>query len=116
MYADSVDDELAVIDEKLGAELAGNNPEIASELLQILTATLADESAQIDTLFNDQNWLEMGNKVHKVHGATCYCGVPALKLAAGILERVIKDRLLEEIPTAHELYQYEVLRLLKATA
>ncbi len=115
MKVEIADDGLAVVDEQLGASLAGDNLEIAKELLQILMTTLPEEAAEIEKHFHAKDWTTMANKVHKVHGATSYCGTPALKFAALTLERILKDHQTEEVPTAHELFQYEVQRLLDAT-
>ena len=51
---------------------------------------LPEDKAAIEHALSNKNWEQLGDIIHKLHGACCYCGVPALKAASQKAERLIK--------------------------
>lgn len=71
-------------------DLANQNTDMAKDLLNMFVADLSDVTASIQAHFNSQDFTKLRAQVHKLHGASCYCGVPHLKNAAKQLESALK--------------------------
>ena len=110
----SGEQDLPVIDWDLGLKLAGNKREIAEEMLHLLTATLADEVATIKQLQENNHYAELQQRLHKLHGAVCYCGTPRLKNSIVALESILKSNKIDKIITLLEQLEFESNLLLKA--
>lgn|SRR3990167_9988610 len=105
--------ELPVINWELGTRLAGNKREIAEELLSILINNLEDEVTAIHELFNQYNNDELQKRVHRLHGAVCYCGVPRLKRVLIKLETALKTNIMGSLPLLIEELGTEARQLLE---
>ncbi len=105
---------LPVIDWQLGLKLAGNKQQLAEEMLDLLAISLKDEVVAIKKLYNDKNYLELKQRLHKLHGAVCYCGTPRLKNAITALETILKQNNVELIPSLLEQFEHESELLLNA--
>lgn len=79
------------VDIAQGVRLAGNKPDLAEELFCMLLDHLDDDYEAIRDLWRDNNRSELLERVHKLHGATRYCGVPLLRNLAGTLESELKQ-------------------------
>lgn len=81
------------IDWELALTQSGGNEDLAKEMLTMLVASLAENRQQI----HDQ--LQLGDRkallqtVHKLHGATCYSGVPDLQKLCAQVESQLKQGL-----------------------
>jgi two-component system, NarL family, sensor histidine kinase BarA len=104
--------EIPTIDWSLALRLAGGSQAIATEMLTLLLADLPIEQNLINQAYTNKNAEALKEHVHKLHGGTCYCGVPALKHATAHLETVLKTRSETEWPTALSALNYEIDRLL----
>lgn len=80
-----------VVDWELSLKLAGNRPEIANEMFQLFIETLPKELATIQECYNNNNLPSLLAQVHRLHGASCYCGVPHLKNALASFETALKQ-------------------------
>ena len=69
------------VDIALGTERAGGNAEQAQKMLRMLQQNLVDEWPGIEQSHQAEDWPQLAQLVHKLHGALCYCGTPALKAA-----------------------------------
>lgn len=87
-----------VMDWNLAIQLAGNKPQLAREMLTMLLEDLPGEQAIINNAYENQQYEAMQQSVHKLHGATCYCGTVELKEAAKKMETLLKK---------HEVNQYK---------
>lgn len=76
--------------------LCNHNQTLAGELLHKLLGLLPQDQALIARLLTEQKWDELEQSVHKLHGATHYCGVPRLRAAARQAEHDLK----RQLPTA----------------
>jgi two-component system sensor histidine kinase BarA len=72
-------------------EQAGGNPELAQELFRMLLKELPGHKDKLNQAFNDADQQDLWDQAHKLHGATAYCGVPALQQATKALEEAIKS-------------------------
>jgi len=80
-----------VIDLELGLKLAGNMPDLAASLLEMLVNELPEAKTNIWAVYTSGNNEELLRTAHKLHGGCCYCGVPGLKAAASELETALKN-------------------------
>ena len=110
----SGEQDLPVIDWALGLKLAGNKREVAEEMLHLLTATLTDEVTAIKQLQENNRYAELQQRLHKLHGAVCYCGTPRLKNVIVALESVLKSNKIENLTTLLEQLEFESRLLLRA--
>src|SRR5689334_17053969 len=87
--------QLPVIDWDLAAKLAGNKLEVAEEILALLISNLKDDIRSIKIAAMAKNYSELLRKVHKLHGAICYCGLPRLKTVIAQLETNLKNNIMD---------------------
>ncbi len=83
----------SVVDWPLALTQAGGNAELAREMLSMLLDSIPDTRSQLDRARNDG---ELVRTIHKLHGATCYSGVPALQKLCAQLEAALKQGLSSE--------------------
>nr|BFE94982.1 hypothetical protein GCM10020185_55180 [Pseudomonas brassicacearum subsp. brassicacearum] len=84
--------ELLVLDHEEGLRLAAGKADLAADMLAMLLASLeADrEAIRQASEANDHNALI--ERVHRLHGATRYCGVPQLRAACQRSETLLKQQ------------------------
>jgi two-component system sensor histidine kinase BarA len=84
--------DLLVLDPDEGLRLAAGKADLAADMLSMLLASLeADrEAIRVARESNDQNALI--ERVHRLHGATRYCGVPQLRAACQRSETLLKQQ------------------------
>ncbi|MBY6072781.1 response regulator [Marinobacter salsuginis] len=71
-------------------QLAAGKADLAEELFSMLLEQVHVDRARIPELWTGDHMDELLECVHKLHGATRYCGVPELRAAANHLETAIK--------------------------
>ncbi|MAZ90288.1 MAG: hybrid sensor histidine kinase/response regulator [Cellvibrionaceae bacterium] len=76
----------AIMDLQDALRLSNGKRDLARDMLMKLTADLGQEAEEISQLFQQQQWSELQEKVHRLYGGCCYCGVPELRLASGELD------------------------------
>jgi two-component system sensor histidine kinase BarA len=103
-----------VIDWDLGAKLAGNKPELAKEILNLLIQSLPGEMEQIQQSKDTQNLPLLLKQVHKLHGAVSYCGAPRLKSVLFNYEIALKNNESEALEAYYADLEFEVKQLLEA--
>ncbi|MCX2901553.1 response regulator, partial [Pseudomonas mandelii] len=84
--------ELQVLDHEEGLRLAAGKADLAADMLAMLLASLeADrEAIRFARDIDDHNALI--ERVHRLHGATRYCGVPQLRAACQRSETLLKQQ------------------------
>src|SRR5690242_2970707 len=87
--------QLPVIDWDLATKLAGNKVEIAEEILTLLMKNLREDLKAIKRDYDAQKYVETLRKVHKLHGAICYCGLPRIKRVITQLESDLKNNIID---------------------
>jgi len=73
----------AIMDLQDALRLSNGKRDLARDMLMKLTANLGQETEEISQLFQRQQWNDLQEKVHRLYGGCCYCGVPELRLASG---------------------------------
>ena len=83
---------LSVLDHAEGLQLAAGKADLAAELLGMLLDSLAvDRQIIQDARGNDAHEVLL-QRVHRLHGATRYCGVPQLRAACQHCETLLKQK------------------------
>lgn len=98
---------LPIIDWPLSLKLAGNKKEIVDELLGLLIKTLPKEIASIKQACKSKNYEALSRRVHKLHGALCYCGLPRIKNIIVELELALKKKSEQDITLLVEQLESE---------
>ncbi len=83
------------VDWQESLKLAAGKTDLARDMLIMLLSSLEEEKSKILDACENNRMEALLNHVHYLHGATRYCGVPALRHAAHELETHIKTRLQE---------------------
>ncbi len=76
------------VDESI--QLAAGKADLAEELFSMLLEQVHVDRERIPELWSAERMDELLECVHKLHGATRYCGVPELRASANRLETAIK--------------------------
>ncbi len=79
-----------IIDWEQCLKLANNKPDLAKDLLSILIEELPAARENIEAAYLKKNYRELYQYVHKLHGASCYCGVPRLRKLIAMVENQLK--------------------------
>lgn len=79
-----------IVDVKQSLIFSRNNYDLAKDMLSLLIELLIEERANIDILFKEKKWKELGAIVHKINGGSCYCGVPGLQKQTQIIDSAIE--------------------------
>lgn len=82
---------LPVIDRDLGKQLAGNQSDLAEEMIAMLRKSLPQELADIQAAAAKKQYHELSRLIHKLHGAVAYCGTPRLKAALKQIEMQLRQ-------------------------
>ena len=78
------------VDIEQGVRLAGGKADLAEELFSMLLEQLLEEREYLPQLIAQGDQDTLFEHIHKLHGATRYCGVPELRRIAGQLEVALK--------------------------
>src|SRR5262249_5231483 len=85
------------IDWEQTLKLAANNRSLAKDMLMGLVDSLKSAQTSINQAFTKKDYKNMREQVHRLHGACCYCGVPALKAAVAAVETALAKKALDNI-------------------
>jgi len=84
-------DGLAVLDPEEGLRLAAGKADLAADMLAMLLASLAADRQAIRLARERNDRATLIERVHRLHGATRYCGVPQLRGACQRAETLLKQ-------------------------
>ncbi|WP_025821148.1 two-component sensor histidine kinase BarA [Shewanella marina] len=72
---------------------ANNKTDLAIEMLQMLIDSIPATTEEIELALDQQDKTNMQRIIHKLHGASCYCGVPATQQLCQAIESNLKHNL-----------------------
>lgn len=78
------------VDWELALVRAGGKEELAIDMLGMLIDSIPEHMSQIQTALDEGDCEEVIHQVHKLHGACCYTGVPAIKNLSEQIETAMK--------------------------
>ncbi|EDQ01258.1 two-component sensor histidine kinase BarA [Shewanella benthica] len=70
---------------------ANNKTDLALDMLQMLVDSLPETRAQLQDCLDNFDEKQMLTTVHKLHGASCYCGVPTTQKLCHEIESRLKQ-------------------------
>ncbi len=82
---------LQVLDAEEGLRLAAGKADLAADMLSMLLASLAADRQTIRQARDSGDRNALLERVHRLHGATRYCGVPQLRAACQRSETLLKQ-------------------------
>lgn len=82
---------LKVLDSEEGLRLAAGKADLAADMLGMLLASLEDDRQVIRVARRTNDRQAMIDRIHRLHGATRYCGVPQLRAACERSETLLKQ-------------------------
>jgi two-component system sensor histidine kinase BarA len=83
--------ELLVLDHEEGLRLAAGKADLAADMLAMLLASLEADREAIRQASEANDHAALIERVHRLHGATRYCGVPQLRAACQRSETLLKQ-------------------------
>ena len=86
-----IDAALSVLDAEEGLRLAAGKADLAADMLDMLLASLRADRETIRQARTEGDRLALIERVHRLHGATRYCGVPQLRAACQRSETLLKQ-------------------------
>ncbi|SFC11752.1 two-component system, NarL family, sensor histidine kinase BarA [Marinospirillum celere] len=101
------------VDRDLGVRLAAGRPELADELLGLLLASLEESKEAIEQALANEQEMALIDAVHRLHGASRYCGVPDLAQLTEALETQLKAKQHRLVAISLEQLFQEIERLLE---
>jgi two-component system sensor histidine kinase BarA len=87
----TIDQSLAVFDQKASLKLVAGKESLAKEMLTMLLAELEQERQAINSAYKDNDRAVMLEKTHRLHGASRYTGAISLQHALANLEKALKQ-------------------------
>ncbi len=93
-------------------KITNNKPELAKEMVAMLGAELPDMKTDINHAHRTKQFRNLLEKVHKLHGSCCYCGVPQLKNIAATLEMKLKRQDYQQIEPLLQALNHEIDHIL----
>ncbi|MFT7220292.1 MAG: CheY-like chemotaxis protein [Candidatus Azotimanducaceae bacterium] len=103
-------DTVPVVDRELSLKHANDRSDLAAELFGLLIDSLPDDQRSMAACQHDLAIL--GARVHKLHGAVRFCGVPRLEAALASLEQNIKSGDEQEVAAHYRSVDTEITALL----
>lgn len=100
------------IDIPLCLTLSHGKPALAAEILTLLLSELPQSRTDINLALDESRFADARDLIHRLHGACCYCGVPALKTICKKIERQLNIELKQPDPADHQVFNETVDTLL----
>lgn len=99
------------VDHEMGIKLAIGKAEVADELLGLLLVSLNESRDSLELALKNQDDKALLEAVHRLHGASRYCGVPDLAQTTEALETQLKAGQQRLVASSLEQLFYEIDRL-----
>lgn len=102
-----------LVDISDGLNLANQDPGLARDLLRMLLKGLHDDEQELSRLYREKDHKGLFERVHRLHGGCCYCGVPRLRAATEQLQELLRPMHEQDAPQIdREIYEsaYEQVR------
>ena len=104
---------LPTLDWELTKKLAGNQIDLAKDMLTLFTKELVDDMHTIQTLATQKKYTALYKHIHRLHGAAAYCGTPRLKEMLCVIEKHCQNKELDSLPTLLRQLNNEVNNLIQ---
>lgn len=105
---DGDDEDTECVSLLLGLQRAGGKLGLAKEMFSMLLESLEQEQAKMSAFYQEGNYDSLLEQVHRLHGATHYCGVEKLQRVTEHTETILKQEKADEIEDALFLVYEEI--------
>ena len=109
---DSEDSIAPIRDMDQALRISGGSEQVAKQLFKQMIDLLPDYLQKIDLYSSKQEWDELWQSLHKLHGAASVCGVPALNNAINSLQKKVKNADYFSVEMGIETIKTEAYRLI----
>jgi two-component system sensor histidine kinase BarA len=106
-----VDVDCIIFDAKYAMKLANNKTDLAIDMFSMMLEGLTNDLPHIQSLWQQQQHQELLQSIHKIHGATRYCGTPCLMHSMEQLETGLKNQDLVDCEALYLQAMESILRL-----
>ncbi len=103
-----------IFDLDLSLSIVNNKVEVAYEMFTMLINSLESEKKLVQHHFNEQDCQKLIHVVHRIHGASKYCGTPELTKHANYLETHLKELELDDVEEVLTDFIHAIENLLDA--
>jgi len=100
-----------VFDPETALRRANYKKDLAGDMFRMLIASLGTETSIIEQHWDNKNQQSLLEVVHKIHGATRYCGTPCLLNAMETLEKDLKSKDISQCRSSYLKAMQEIERL-----
>lgn len=106
----TVQDDCLVFDAEYAMRLANNKLDLATDMFSMLLKSLTEDLLEVESLWQKQQQAPLLQLIHKIHGATRYCGTPCLMHTMEQLETALKN---SDLVDCDELYQQAIQSIIR---
>ncbi|MDQ7050506.1 MAG: response regulator [Enterobacterales bacterium] len=97
------------IDWQMSLKKAGNREHLAKDMLRMLVESFDEAKWLIQKHLDSEDLENLTAQVHRIHGATAYCGVPKLKNLAEQYETLLKTKgICRQVKETHKEFSFEL--------
>lgn len=90
-------DGMAIFDQALALKRCANKSDLMQDMHRMLWQQLQQDHEAMQISYDKGLFEQLLEQVHKLHGATRYCGTPRLEKASGTLEAALKKQSSQDI-------------------
>lgn len=99
-----------IFDAEYSMRLANNKLDLAIDMFAMLLVSLTDDLLEVERLWQSQQQQPLLQLIHKIHGATRYCGTPCLMHRMEQLETGLKN---SDLVECADLYQQAIKSIIR---
>lgn len=85
-------DDTASVDIALCLKLANYKPALAKDMLSMLLENLSADQATINRAYRDNDFVLLQERIHRLYGSCCYCGLPRLKRISSLFDKLLQAK------------------------
>ena len=112
--ADPIDKKQLSFDWSLALKRANQNKDAAKDILQQFVQQLPELVEAIEQANQVEDYVVMQQKIHQLHGACCYTGVPTMLTLCNDIEGALKRQQIEIVKLRMNKFKSESIELLLA--
>ena len=93
-------DDKKSVDIKQSLGLAADNESLLKQIFEILLRDIPDHKSQLSNTVQLLDYAKLSSIIHKIHGITCYTGLPRLKLQVVSIQQQLAEKSYSDISMA----------------
>ncbi|MDQ2075390.1 response regulator [Marinimicrobium sp. ABcell2] len=101
------------VDIALCLKLANHKAGLARDMLVMMLQNLDAERNDINRAYDNKDFEQMEELVHRLYGSCCYCGVPRLKRISGLVDKILQNRQYDQLSAPVTALHNEIEEILR---